>query len=174
MEKLIRFAVVGLCFMVSACASSIQHRENAPDYSYKNEKFCKVDLTVSKDATKDPNDRVRFDENKLRNMIERKLEVCGLVDANSLKKVNIEITDIRVRSTFNAFMWGFMAGNDHIRGDVSLIGDNGNLMHTFHVSASYALGGFAGMNEARMSWLYEEFSKLAVDEIMGKNSSGTQ
>jgi hypothetical protein len=47
-------------------------------------------------------------------------------------------------------------------------------VHTFDVSASYALGGFAGMNETRMSWLFEKFSELTVDEIIGKKASGTQ
>jgi hypothetical protein len=41
-------------------------------------------------------------------------------------------------------------------------------MHRFTVSASYALGGFAGMNETRMSWLFEKFSELTVAEIKGE------
>jgi hypothetical protein len=68
-------------------------------------------------------------------------------------------------------MWGVMAGNDHIKGNVTLIKDNGEPQHTFSVSASYALGGFAGMNETRMGWLFEEFSKLAVAEIAGDKAN---
>jgi hypothetical protein len=104
-------------------------------------------------------------------MIQRKLAVCGVIDENSPKKVSIEITDIRVRSSFNAFMWGFMAGDDHILGDVTLTEGDGKPLHTFNVSASYALGGFAGMNETRMSWLFEEFSELTVEEILGEQAS---
>ena len=47
---------------------------------------------------------------------------------------------------------------------------DGKPVHHFDVSASYALGGFAGMNETRMSWLFEKFSELTVNEIMGKPS----
>jgi len=174
MEKLSKLIVVAVCLALSACASSVKRPEGVADYRYDGSKFCRVELTVSKDATKDPDDRVRFDDKALREMIQRKLEVCGVVDENSPKKVSIEITDIRIRSSFNAFMWGFMAGDDHIIGNVMLTGDEGKPLHTFDVSASYALGGFAGMNETRMSWLFEKFSELTVAEILGEQAPGTK
>jgi hypothetical protein len=163
--------ILALCVTLIACASSVKRPEDAAQYHYDGSKFCEVELTVSEDATEDPDDRVRFDEKALKDMIQRKLEVCGVIDENSPKKVSIEITDIRVRSSFNAFMWGFMAGDDHILGDVRLTGADGKALHTFNVSASYALGGFAGMNETRMSWLFEEFSELTVEEILGEQAS---
>jgi hypothetical protein len=174
MEKLCRLIVLALCVILAACASSVKRPGGAADYRYDGSKFCRVELTVNKNATKDPDDRVRFDDKALREMIQRKLEVCGVVDENSPKKVSIEITDIRVRSSFNAFMWGFMAGDDHILGDVTLTGDDGKSLHTFTVSASYALGGLAGMNETRMSWLFEKFSELTVEEILGEHASRMQ
>jgi hypothetical protein len=174
MEKLLRLFVLALCISLAACASSVKRPNTATDYRYDGSKFSTVELTVSEDATKDPDDRVRFDDKALRDMIQRKMEVCGILDENSPKKVVIEITDIRVRSSFNAFMWGFMAGDDHILGNVRLMEDDGKPRHTFDVSASYALGGFAGMNETRMSWLFEKFSELTVDEILGKQASGAQ
>jgi hypothetical protein len=173
-EQLSRFIFLALCVILTACASSVKRTEDAADYRYDGAKFCKVELSVSKDATKDPDDRVRFDDKALKDMIQRKLEVYGVMNENSLQKVSIEITDIRVRSSFNAFMWGFMAGDDHILGDVTLIGEDGKPLHTFNVSASYALGGFAGMNETRMSWLFEKFSELTVEEIIGEHASPAQ
>ena len=141
---------------------------SASPYTYRGEKYGIVELTVSKDATDDPNDIVRFDDKKLKEMIKKKLEVVELFDENMISKVNVEITDIRIRSAFNAFMWGDMAGNDHIQGDVRLLDNDGKLIHKFHVSASYALGGFAGLDEARMGWLFEKFSELTVQEIAGE------
>ena len=108
----------------------------------------------------------------MQSIIERNLEASGLIDAASLRMVKVVVTDIRVRSTFNAFMWGFMAGDDHIVGDVSIMDVKGEPQHTFKVSASYALGGFAGMNETRMGWLYEEFAKLTLAEIKGDSAAG--
>ena len=163
---LFTFMVLGVGF--SACTSSVELRENAPPYAYNGETYAQVELTVNKDATEDLEDIVRFDEEELRKMIERSLKVQGLIDSSSTKNVKIEITDVRVRSTFNAFMWGFMAGNDHIHGDVSLIDENGKPFHTFNVSAAYALGGFMGFKETRMGWLYEEFTELTLKEITGK------
>lgn len=105
MEKLSRLFVIALCVTLTACASSVKRPDSAADYRYDGSKFCTVELTVSNDATKDPNDRVRFDDKALRDMIQRKLEVCGVVDENSPKKVSVEITDIRVRSSFKEGPW---------------------------------------------------------------------
>jgi hypothetical protein len=167
-QKLKILGIIAFCAALIACASSVERPEGTSAYSYDGSKFAKVEMTVGEDATEDPNDRVRFEEDKLREMIQRKLEVSGLLDEGSTKKVSIEITDIRIRSSFNAFMWGFMAGDDHIDGQVSLIDNDGKPIHSFTVSASYALGGFAGMNETRMSWLFEKFSELTVAEIKGE------
>ena len=174
MKKWMVFSALVLCGLVTACASSVQRRLDAGSYHYGGEKFSKVDLTVEPGATEDPDDLVRFEKHKLKEVIERNLEASGLVDKASLSMVRVVITDIRVRSTFNAFMWGFMAGDDHIVGEVSLISDNGELRHTFKVSASYALGGLAGMDETRMGWLFEEFSKLTLAEIKGEAVAGKQ
>jgi hypothetical protein len=167
-QKKTILGIIAFCAALTACASSVERPQSASTYSYDGSKFAVVEMTVREDATEDPNDRVRFEEDKLREMIQRKLEVSGLLDEGSTKKVSVEITDIRIRSSFNAFMWGFMAGDDHIDGQVSLIGGDDMPMHRFTVSASYALGGFAGMNETRMSWLFEKFSELTVAEIKGE------
>jgi hypothetical protein len=165
MKKWNLFSLVAMCALLTACASSVQRRPDAVEYRYGGETFSKVELIVDAAATKDPNDLVRFENQKLQSIIERNLGASGLIDPASLSLVKVVVTDIRVRSTFNAFMWGFMAGDDHLVGDVSLIDHKGDPRHTFKVSASYALGGFAGMNETRMGWLYEEFAKLTLAEI---------
>jgi hypothetical protein len=163
--------VVG-CLFVTACASSVQRRAESESYRYGGEKFSKVELSVDPAAAKDPDDLVRFENQKLQGIIERSLEANGLLNAASPSTVKVVITDLRLRSTFNAFMWGFMAGDDHIVGDVALVAENGETRHLYKVAASYALGGFAGMNETRMGWLYEEFAKLTVAEIKGGSSTG--
>ena len=169
MNSLSKLFVVALLLTLISCSSKIQRpQDGTANYAYGGEKYGNVELTVNKDATEDPNDIVRFDDKKLQEMIKKKLDVSGLIDEKEISKIKVEITDIRIRSSFNAFMWGVMAGNDHIRGDVSLLNDDGNTIYKFHVSASYALGGFAGFNETRMSWLFEEFSKLTLEEIKGE------
>ena len=79
--------------------------------------------------------------------------------------------DFRVRSNFTAVMFGFMAGNDSITGDVVLRDAAGKELNRFEVSASYALGGLAGgMDDARMGWLYEKFAELTVENLGGPES----
>ena len=169
MKTLSKLFVVGLLITLISCSSKVQHlQDESVSYTYGGEKYGNVELMVNKDATEDPNDIVRFDDKKLQEMIKKKLEVAGLIDETVVSKVKIEITDIRIRSAFNALMWGVMAGNDHIRGNVSLLNNDGKPIYKFHVSASYALGGFAGLNETRMGWLFEKFSELTLQEIAGE------
>lgn len=105
MKKRMVFLLAIMCVFLTACASSVQRRPDGVGYRYGGEKFSKVELTVDPAATQDPNDLVRFENQKLQSIIERNLEASGLIDAASLRMVKVVVTDIRVRSTFNAFMW---------------------------------------------------------------------
>ena len=78
----------------------------------------------------------------------------------------MEVKDIRVRGNFNAIIWGFMAGNDHLTGDVIVKDANGAEVDRFEVSSSYAFGGLAGGQESvRLDWLYKSFAEEAVAEL---------
>ena len=58
-----------------------------------------------------------------------------------------------------------------IVGDVVILDGANQPIYRFEVTASYALGGFAGgQDSARMNWLYERFAELTAQEIRG----GTQ
>lgn len=174
MKLVWKILALGLLGLLISCSSKIQRPQENTGYEYTGEKYGQVELLVNNKATDDLNDRVRFDDNKLERMIQKKLEVAGLINEDSVCKVKIEITDIRIRSSFNAFMWGVMAGDDHVVGDVTLLGEDEKPIYKFNVSASYALGGFAGMNETRMSWLFEEFSELTLKEIISKKTAKTE
>jgi hypothetical protein len=66
-------------------------------------------------------------------------------------------------------MWGAMSGNDSIKGDATVRDATGVIVDQFHVDASYALGGFAGgQDAARMNWLYEAFAKQVVVALTGE------
>ena len=80
--------------------------------------------------------------------------------------LNVEVNDIRVRSSFTAVMFGFMAGNDHVNGTVTLADADNRQIDHFKVSASYALGGIAGgMDDTRMNWLYETFTEKTLTTL---------
>lgn len=105
----------------------------------------------------------------LTSTLERTLESRGLVTSDGDYRLKVVVNDIRVRSTFNAVMWGFMAGNDHLQGDAIVLNLEGEPKYEFGASASYALGGFGGgQDSSRMNWLYEEFSEMIADELVQK------
>jgi hypothetical protein len=64
-------------------------------------------------------------------------------------------------------MWGFMAGDDHVKGTVDVLNGANSAVDSFEVSASYALGGLGGgQDSARMNYLYEAFSKETANALL--------
>ena len=116
---------------------------------------------------------IKFDVGALNKAMDRTFAARGLVAADGDYRLKVVVTDIRVRSTFNAMMWGFMAGDDHVNGDAILSrkGDDSQV-HEFQIKTSYALGGFAGgQDAARMQWMYEEFAKKVADYLVEKRDA---
>jgi hypothetical protein len=64
-------------------------------------------------------------------------------ESESMEPPTIEIneTDIRVRSNFSAVMRGVLAANDHMAGDVIARDSDGEELQHVEMSVSYALGG---------------------------------
>jgi hypothetical protein len=108
----------------------------------------------------------KFSADEFRAVVERALTSNQLLDASkasSAPVLKIKVTKIRVRSTFNAMMWGAMAGNDSLTGEVTIVDTKGTVLDKLQVSASYALGGWGGGQDAmRLNWLYEAFVKEMV------------
>ncbi len=121
-----------------------------------------VEVSIQEDVK----ETIRFDEERFKHAVEVALDNADLYNeksAVSMPKLDIEVTHIRVRSTFNAVMWGAMAGNDAIHGDIVIKDSSGKVLDEFTVKASYALGGLAaGQDGMRMDWLYEAFAKEVV------------
>ena len=163
------------CLGLTACASGIKRQEGVADYKYQGEKFAGVSIKLTPAVQEKLKDDLKFNQQQLSSLILRGMEAQGLMDGKSSHLVDIEITDVRVRSTFNAVMFGFMAGNDRITGNIALKQIGGVPRHSFEVSASYALGGLGGgQDQSRMNWLYEEFAKLTVQEIKGGPEEGAK
>lgn len=110
-----------------------------------------------------------FSPDELLARVRRALETNGLLTSAATgpsQSIEIRITNVRVRGNFSAVMWGFMAGADSIGGDVTLKNASGEPVDTFHVSVSYALGGFAGGQEStRMEWMYEKFAQETLKAL---------
>jgi Domain of unknown function (DUF4410) len=164
-------AIVGL---LGACASGVTRMDSpatgttATVAAPMAKDVKAVTLWLNADAKKLVADNLKFNQDTLRNMVERGLQAQALIKPESAQSMDIEITGFRTRSAFTAIMFGFMAGSDNVEGIVTIKGADGKVLKRAKVAASYALGGIAGgMDDSRMNWLYEEFSKHAVAELAG-------
>lgn len=164
--------VCAMAIIVAGCASEVRRDQDAaaPSGKLADPKVASLRLYLNENAQKLLADNIKFNPDALRGVIQRTLEARKLVADESPNRIEVEITDLRVRSNFSAIMFGFMAGSDSVRGNVYVIGKDGKPLTKYEVSASYALGGIGGgQDDARMNWLYEEFAKLAVNELIGEN-----
>jgi hypothetical protein len=157
---------------IAGCASEVRRDQGAgpPSAVLGDPKVASVKVYLNDDAQKLLADNIKFNPDALRGMLQRTLEARQLIVTESPNRLEVEITDLRVRSNVAAVLFGFMAGSDLVKGNVYVIGKEGKPLTKFEVSASYALGGLAGgQDETRTSWLYEEFAKLTVNELIGEN-----
>jgi len=167
-----------LSLFYSGCASGVTRAPNEPAASFKlseGKKIAEVKVALTPEMKEKLKDSLKFDEEALRRHIEMALSGYSVYDASKkgeMPTLDILVTNVRVRSTFNAVMWGFMAGSDQIEGTVVIKDPTGNKLDSFTVSTSYALGGWGGGQDSmRMDWLYEAFSKETVKELTGKDAA---
>ena len=168
-----------LTILLAGCASGVSRvpgQEQAQFSWSADNPFGSVDLVLTPSGKESVKDNLKFDPKALKNHVERALAAGSLIAKSTegrLPHLIVEVKDVRVRSNFSAVMWGFMAGNDHITGDVVIVDPLSGELDRFEVSASYALGGFAGgVDSARMGWLYEAFAEETINELTKGNVSG--
>jgi hypothetical protein len=128
---------------------------------------------MTEEAKQEAVNHPEFNANKLLATLRQTLVANDVLTAEEdpmRDRIEVVLTSVRVRSTFSAIMWGAMAGDDHLNGNVFVRGPSGEPAQTFSVTASYALGGLiGGQDEARMGWLYQTFVKHIVEELTGKS-----
>lgn len=169
------FCIVLVMVVVSGCASGVTRSGDTAKreaYFAGGGKVAQdVTIVLSKEAQAKIIDNLKFDQDRLLATVRRALDAKGLLSKGgdaSLPRIEIYITDLRVRSNFAAIMFGFMAGDDSVTGDIVARDPSGKELQRFTVSASYALGGLAGgQDDARMGWLYETFAQHTVEELTG-------
>lgn len=163
-------SIAAFVLALTGCAASVKHTEIQNKQFVTAQSTKQVRVSMNDEAKKKLEDNLKFDQNALLDHVKRAMTAQNLLNETleTAQTVDIVIKDIRVRSNFSAVMFGFMAGNDSVTGDVILRDAQGREVNRFEVSASYALGGLAGgQDNARMSWLYEKFAELAVQNLRG-------
>ncbi len=161
----IRWWLPACVVMLSACSGTIQTDNRVRGDASRVEGFAQVSAVLTPEATRQLADSPQFNREELVAYMRRRLEGRGLLSGTASHRVEIVITDLRVRGTFAAVMFGFMAGDDHVNGRVRILDDRGQALRSFDVRASYAFGGAAGGDSTRMNWLYDKFTDLATVEL---------
>ena len=168
-KALIRSSIMLVSLGLGSCATNVQHYTDlsAPHVIRPNEPIGSVTVTLSPSGQKDFADNAQFSQNALLTDVDRVLQAKKFFAPNAGKDtLEIQITAIRVRSTFNAVMWGFMAGSDYVTGDVYLRDSSGKLLNHFSVHAGTALGGIAaGSMSARWGWIDNKFAQLVAKNL---------
>ena len=166
-----------LVLILAACSSGVQRAPEIglqqPQFDDPGEQAGSLTIDLSDEARAEAADNLKFNEEELHQTIRRALEVNNLLAEESddaLPTIEVTVTSVRVRSNFSAVMFGFMAGDDHIDGDVIVRAPDDGTLQQFSVSTSYALGGLAGgQDSSRLNWLYENFAERMTEELMGKS-----
>jgi len=174
---MIKIRLVFLFFLLSAimgCSSTVTRPDGAETDRPVVKALHSFTIEMSPEAQQSLPDNIQFDINALRTTLQSELEKNELMSPDGDFSIKVVVNDIRVRSSFSAVMWGFMAGDDHVQGDVVVL-KTGEPVYNYTIIASYALGGFAGGDDtARMEWLYEEFSEILVNELIRKKEESNQ
>ena len=166
MKTIRLFLLLAALCGLPACSGNIRHGDDAGSFAYNGQKFSAVKVELTPAAQSKLADNIKFQAEELQSNVQRRLSTDGLFAEEQPYRIQVVVKDIRVRSTFSAIMWGFMAGDDRIVGDVVILDGANQPIYRFEVTASYALGGFAGGQDGtRMNWLYERFAELTAQEI---------
>lgn len=159
--------LVVLVLGLVACASTVTRRPGA-DWYYGGQQFGAVRVTLTPKAERKLEDHTEFDPWQLEAAMAQALETRGLLSRESPYQLDVQVTDLRVRSTFWAFMLSFVYGADRVVGHVTVRQPaSGRRLHSFVVKAYNALAGWVTLPASvRTEWLYDEFAELTVREIL--------
>jgi len=169
MIPLRRIAVCLLIATLAGCASQVTRPPEAAATREPVRALTSFEVEISPAVKKamDDAETQKFDLVAFRGVIQRTLDAAKLVSSDGDFKLTVTVDELRVRGTFNAIFWGFMAGSDHLNGTATLTRLDGKPVGNFKVTTSYALGGFAGgQDSSRLVWLYEEFAKMLTQELV--------
>ena len=165
-RRIFALATLGLLTVLAGCAGTIKQDLRVKGDLSRLDGVSQVTAAMSPDAVKLQADNPQFSRDELATRLRNRLESRNLTAPAASHRVEIVVTDIRVRGAFAAIMFGFMAGDDHVTGVVRVVDASGRALRSFEVNANYAFGGVAGgQDSVRMNWLYDKFADLAAEQL---------
>lgn len=159
--------IVSTVSFLTACAGTVVPKaDQATPATVGVLKVKSVEAKASPKATEQLSDNIKFDLKAMNSTLERTLVASSLEDTEATNVLDVEITNVYIRGTFSAVMFGFLAGADNISGNVRVLDPSGKTLRSFEISASYAFGGFGGgQDSVRLNYLYEKFAELTRDQL---------
>jgi Domain of unknown function (DUF4410) len=162
----LRWATFAVMLALTGCAATVKQDTRVQGDVSRVDGVSQVLALMSPDAARQQADNPQFHRDELANQLRRRLESKSLLSPAATHRVEVVVTDIRVRSAVAAIMLGVFAGDDHVTGRVRVLDARGQALRSFEINASYALGGWAGGQDSmRLGWLYDKFSELAATEL---------
>jgi len=161
------FFIAAFAVLLAACAGTAVRKESPDNVATAGTLMVSsVKTRVSPNAKEQLPNNIKFDLNVLGTTIERALSASNLQDTGVPDTLDVEVTNVYIRGTFSAVMFGLFAGADNISGNVRVLDPTGKVLRTFDVTASYAFGGAAGGQDSiRLNYLYEKFAELTRDQL---------
>lgn len=159
--------VVASVLLIGGCAGTAVRKDGVDTQPVAGMLRVKsIEVHTSPKAKEQLPDNIKFDPATFAATIERMLTGSGLEEGGSGNTLDIEITNIYVRGTFSAVMFGIFAGADNVSGNVRVRDPSGKVLRTFEISAGYGLGGWGGGQDSiRLNYLYEKFAELTRDQL---------
>jgi hypothetical protein len=163
-------SIFGCASTVNRSTGTVKETSSVKEEVVQVIKFSPIkSLTVTLDANaqKKLADNTNFSRDNLFSKINSVLTANQYLQTqanNSNLKIEVVVTNLRVRSGVSAIMLGFLAGADSITGQV-YVKDGEKVLDNFEVDISYAFGGVMGDTDTRMNWMYESFSNKILEEL---------
>lgn len=116
-------AISALVLSLVGCAAGIKHSSLENKQYLTTQPAKSISIALNNEAKAKVADNLKFNQSMLLAHVKRALLAKDLLNETqptATNTVEILVKDFRVRSNFSAVMFGFMAGNDNITGDVIL------------------------------------------------------
>ncbi len=115
-------SIAAIAVLLCACAGTAVRKESADSPAAGGAlKVSNVQTRVSPGAKEQLPDNIKFDLNALNSTIERAISGSNLRDNAAQNTLDVEVTNVYIRGTFSAVMFGVFAGADNISGNVRVL-----------------------------------------------------
>lgn len=146
--------------LLSACAGTATLSKEYADYRYAGQKFRDIAVTLNSEAQEKHKDNQNFSAAELTKKIRDVFQERAIFDDNATHRVEVLVTDMRLRSTATALI-GMFGGEERILATVSLKDGSGSTFAVFDVVSVLPGGGIG-----HVAVLYDHFARTVAQGVL--------